>query len=379
MSEFFDAEQTSRLRAPHSAKTIDLSLVSRALEPFWQACAAIVPPHVAPNAITLSGLALVALSFVAMVMVNPTFERAAPGAVHVFAIVAIFAFQTLDAIDGKQARKTKSSSALGNWCDHACDVAAVQLAMAAAGGAIGLGAGGAMLFLLGSVIVNNYVVHWETRHTNTLYMGNGTSIYEAQLMMMAVHAITFFVGVEPWGRALGDLVPFARALPFADAPVRLWLVVVGVGAIGGVGIVGSFVRVARAGVGAKVFVELAPPAVLCAAGAAAVWSTAKLGGPTLPFVFSVSLFGLRMIAQQILGQLVGSRMKLADPVLFPFVATAALVTVAPGVVGSLGATVTALAWSNLAFAVIVGVRTYVRATFAIARALDLPILTLPRR
>jgi phosphatidylglycerophosphate synthase len=33
----------------------------------------------------------------------------------------LFIYQTLDAIDGKQARRTKSNSPLGELFDHGCD------------------------------------------------------------------------------------------------------------------------------------------------------------------------------------------------------------------------------------------------------------------
>ncbi|AKV00385.1 hypothetical protein AKJ09_07048 [Labilithrix luteola] len=369
---FFDTEELAQLKQPHRPHTVDLSLISRLLEPFWKATATLVPPWVAPNAITLSGLALVVASFGSMLIANPTLTGPAPKMVHVFAIVAIFAFQTLDALDGKQARKTKSSSALGNWCDHACDVAAIQMAMTTVGGAIGLGTGGALLFLLGSVIVNNYVIHWETRHTGTLYMGNGTSIYEAQLMMMAIHAITLGAGVELWGRPLGSLVPFAAAVPFASAPLRLWLVVVGVGAIGGVGMIGSLLRVARSGRGGAVFLELVNPFALCLAASVAVCSAGH--GMTLPFVFSASLLGLHLIARQILGQLVGSQVKVVDPKTVPLIASGLAMPFLSG-----PSVVSALGWANLVVALGVGLSTYLGATFAIARALELPILTLPKR
>lgn len=35
--------------------------------------------------------------------------------------IGIFVYQTLDAIDGKQARRTNSSSPLGELFDHGCD------------------------------------------------------------------------------------------------------------------------------------------------------------------------------------------------------------------------------------------------------------------
>ena len=35
--------------------------------------------------------------------------------------LGLFVYQTLDAIDGKQARRTNSSSPLGELFDHGCD------------------------------------------------------------------------------------------------------------------------------------------------------------------------------------------------------------------------------------------------------------------
>ena len=37
------------------------------------------------------------------------------------AALGLFIYQTLDAIDGKQARRTKTSSPLGELFDHGCD------------------------------------------------------------------------------------------------------------------------------------------------------------------------------------------------------------------------------------------------------------------
>ncbi|MFM7852058.1 MAG: CDP-alcohol phosphatidyltransferase family protein [Flammeovirgaceae bacterium] len=38
-----------------------------------------------------------------------------------FLAIAVWTYSTLDAIDGKQARRTKSSSPLGQLFDHGCD------------------------------------------------------------------------------------------------------------------------------------------------------------------------------------------------------------------------------------------------------------------
>lgn len=50
-----------------------------------------------------------------------TLTQDIPSWTFYFMAFAIFAYQTLDATDGKQARRTKSSSPLGQLFDHGCD------------------------------------------------------------------------------------------------------------------------------------------------------------------------------------------------------------------------------------------------------------------
>lgn len=40
---------------------------------------------------------------------------------YFFTALGLFLYQSLDAIDGKQARRTDSSSPLGELFDHGCD------------------------------------------------------------------------------------------------------------------------------------------------------------------------------------------------------------------------------------------------------------------
>jgi ethanolaminephosphotransferase len=45
----------------------------------------------------------------------------APSWTYLQAALGLFLYQTLDATDGKQARRTQSSSPLGELFDHGCD------------------------------------------------------------------------------------------------------------------------------------------------------------------------------------------------------------------------------------------------------------------
>jgi ethanolaminephosphotransferase len=75
----------------------------------------------APNLITLIGL-MVNISGVFVIMYyDSTLSYDLPRWVHFYTAFCVFAYQTFDAIDGKQARRTGSSSPLGQLFDHGCD------------------------------------------------------------------------------------------------------------------------------------------------------------------------------------------------------------------------------------------------------------------
>ena len=49
----------------------------------------------------------------------------APAWTYLFTAFSLFAYQSLDAIDGKQARRTNSSTPLGELFDHGCDAVSI--------------------------------------------------------------------------------------------------------------------------------------------------------------------------------------------------------------------------------------------------------------
>jgi phosphatidylglycerophosphate synthase len=170
---------------------------------------------------------------------SPDLRQPVPPLVLLLQIVGIFTFQTLDALDGKQARRTGASSPLGSWLDHALDILTMQLVLLGTCGAVQAGLGVATWALLAGTIFNNHCLHWESSHTRMLILGNGTSIAEAQVSAMAVHAVAMLVPTL-----------FPSSLSFAGVDVTVGAVVT-VGSItfvGGAGIVGSVSRALAAGV-----------------------------------------------------------------------------------------------------------------------------------
>ena len=92
------------------------------LSPFAQYCVDhFTPCWMAPNVLTLLGLIFSFASAIATFLVNPSLQPGAPRWLHFFTGLCVFSYQTLDNMDGKQARRTGSSSALGMFFDHGCD------------------------------------------------------------------------------------------------------------------------------------------------------------------------------------------------------------------------------------------------------------------
>lgn len=95
----------------------DNSISTVLLTPFWNYLLPWIPNTVAPNIITLAGfICLLQSTFITYyhVINYPKLTTFAN-------IMLIFAYMTLDAIDGKHARKIKNSSPMGELFDHTCD------------------------------------------------------------------------------------------------------------------------------------------------------------------------------------------------------------------------------------------------------------------
>lgn len=75
----------------------------------------------APNAITLSGFGFVIANILTMLYYTPTLDQDCPSWVYLSWSIGLFLYQTFDAIDGTQARRTRQSGPLGELFDHGVD------------------------------------------------------------------------------------------------------------------------------------------------------------------------------------------------------------------------------------------------------------------
>lgn len=106
-----------------------------------------MPKSLAPNLITTIGLICVLLSYIIMLPYGTHFSESIPSYILFISALLIFAYQTLDAIDGKQARRVKASSPLGMLFDHGCDSMSTSLLVLTITQGMGLGLTASSIFL----------------------------------------------------------------------------------------------------------------------------------------------------------------------------------------------------------------------------------------
>lgn len=94
----------------------------------------------------------------------------APRWMYFMCAVGVFVYQTLDAIDGKQARRTKTNNPLGELFDHGCDAISTFIVVLAGASAAGLNEypNYCLSFVL-IIELLNYCYHWQTYVSGTLY------------------------------------------------------------------------------------------------------------------------------------------------------------------------------------------------------------------
>lgn len=161
----------------------DNSTASYYLRFWWNWIAQFVPEYIAPNVITFMGGLIMFSSFIVSVFTN----NSTAVLYHCF---SVFVLQTLDALDGIQARKLNKCSNLGSFIDHYTDVWTIQMMFVTLFKSIQLSypfCDYALLF----INMNVYLAHWETLHTKILYFPDGFSITETQILVMIMHLVSY--------------------------------------------------------------------------------------------------------------------------------------------------------------------------------------------
>ena len=102
---------------------VDHSLLSRyVLKPFYtNVVIKCFPLWMAPNLITLTGFSFVTVNILTLLWYSPSLDQDCPSWVYYSWAIGLFLYQTFDAVDGAQARRTRQSGPLGELFDHGVD------------------------------------------------------------------------------------------------------------------------------------------------------------------------------------------------------------------------------------------------------------------
>jgi len=166
------------------------------MQPFWNRCVELFPRWFAPNLMTFIGFLLLVVNFVIFSIYDFYFTEslAIPSWIWLVAAICQFCSHQLDGMDGKQARRTKSSSALGELFDHGVDSWACFLFPVCIFSVLSKDNYGfspmAMHLLLWTIYLSFIDSHWEKYNTKVLFLPWS---YDASMLVMTItYLVAYF-------------------------------------------------------------------------------------------------------------------------------------------------------------------------------------------
>ncbi|KAI0384990.1 Choline/ethanolaminephosphotransferase [Hypomontagnella monticulosa] len=175
---------------------VDHSLTSKyILKPFYtNFVIKCFPMWMAPNLITLTGFMFVVANLFTLLWYNPTLDQDCPSWVYYSWAAGLFLYQTFDAVDGTQARRTRQSGPLGELFDHGVDALNTSLEVLIFAASQNMGQSWYTVAVLFASLQTFYVQTWEEYHTKTLTLGIVNGPVEGVLILVFVYALTGYMG-----------------------------------------------------------------------------------------------------------------------------------------------------------------------------------------
>jgi len=207
--KYFTEESLTNL-VKHKYSCRDDSILAKyCLTPFWNYCLNFVPLGIAPNMITIIGTLGIVLNTLVVWYYCPNMiaDSSTPTWICLLSGVLLFFYQTMDNLDGKQARRTGTSSPMGEMTDHGCDSLVVTMTVVICSSLGSFGMGWVTLFQLLSCWMLFWASTWEQYHTGVLYLGIVNGPDEGIVGISAIFIYTYFVGYAIWGTSLTKLFP----------------------------------------------------------------------------------------------------------------------------------------------------------------------------
>lgn len=203
--------------AGYQYKSGGLTWMDHVHNPMWNAAVERLPMWLAPNLITLTGTMFVVTAYLFSVFYQPEFQgEELPRWVYWYFGLAVLLYVNLDCMDGKQARRTGTSSPLGQLFDHGCDALSLHLLLDTVRTSLELPGGWAAVGMEMLVVVPWMLAHWEEYHTGMMLYGNGWfGVLEGNYSLMSISFVSAIFGPKVWQHTIlppGTLPSFLEGL-----------------------------------------------------------------------------------------------------------------------------------------------------------------------
>ncbi|RYP46185.1 hypothetical protein DL768_007580 [Monosporascus sp. mg162] len=295
---------------------VDKSPISNyVLRHWWNFFVELLPLWLAPNMVTLIGFMFILANIGLLEIFMPDLVGPGPPWLYLSFAFGLFMYQTMDNVDGKQARRTGTSSGLGELFDHGIDSLNCTLGSLLETAAMALGTSKSGVFTALCPCLAMFFSTWETYHTHTLYLGYFNGPTEGLLIAASVMALSGIFGPQIWTQPLAELLGerylpgYARAL--APYSIRdAWIAII-VGSLVCAHMPFCILNVVRARPragrpGMPVFLEWIPMAVYTLSIGAwlySPYSTLRRENHFVLFCLTMSLVFGRMTTKMILAHL----------------------------------------------------------------------------
>ncbi|KAI8082891.1 CDP-alcohol phosphatidyltransferase-domain-containing protein [Halteromyces radiatus] len=178
---------------------VDKSLISNyILRHYWNAMVHLFPRWMAPNLITLLGLGFMMINVLFIIIYVPDLGTEAPSWLYFSFAAGLWLYSTFDNVDGKQARRTGTSSPLGELFDHGCDALNCTCVALLQAAALGLGHSFSTVALVLVTIVGFYLSTAEEYFTGVLYLGIVNGPTEGILVSCLAFIWSGVYGASSW-------------------------------------------------------------------------------------------------------------------------------------------------------------------------------------
>lgn len=169
---------------------------------FWDWAITFMPIWIAPNLITLIGFFFELFSFALSFYYSDGLAKPMPSWVCFVNGISLFIYQLMDNLDGRQARRTGSSSPLGQFFDHGCDAITGVSELFKVAASFNLGVSKKTFYFIFLMGFGFFFTSWEEYVTHRFYLGPINGPDEGLTLIWIGHIVVgFFPELHHFGHS----------------------------------------------------------------------------------------------------------------------------------------------------------------------------------